>query len=399
MAAHRQKAAPNEGILHRGRLARLAIWSALGGAALALSLAACGGSTDVGNLDAIDVVDAEADAGLTTADDAAAPVEDGSSGDAADARPNECEDDGGTITCGKGECVRTVPACVGGRIQTCTPKEPSAETCDGLDNDCDGEIDEDVAELTCGVGTCKTTVPGCLPGGVTNTCTPGAPGPKTCGLDNDCDGVMDETGPMMMPGTPVSVRGFNVDAIAEMKPAATTTSSSLDLTAHVLYTQTYAAVAGIAGGLPNSGTILANGRQYQLAPFDKSNMLKLGAGQEGTLSLVTPASFASVSILGFATEGSTGVSVTLEYSDGSKDLSTASLRDWYNGTPSIIYGFGRVSRTDDAEPSFNNPKMYAIDVNLSCAARTKVLKSISFKNLSLNPAPNVVIVAVSAGQP
>ena len=50
--------------------------------------------------------------------------------------------DGGTTTCGVGECFRTVTRCVGGVLQPCVPGAPASEVCNGADDDCDGAIDE-----------------------------------------------------------------------------------------------------------------------------------------------------------------------------------------------------------------------------------------------------------------
>ena len=71
------------------------------------------------------------------------------------------------------------------------------EVCDGQDNDCDGQVDEDLAQAPCNVtneyGTCKGTA----------ACVDGAPGPcsaktpaaETCnGLDDNCNGQADEAG-------------------------------------------------------------------------------------------------------------------------------------------------------------------------------------------------------------
>src|SRR5262249_7433239 len=66
------------------------------------------------------------------------------------------------------------------------------ERCDGLDNDCDGASDEGLAQPnTCGLGICERTVILCVDG-TPNACVPGPPSPETCnGIDDNCDGVID----------------------------------------------------------------------------------------------------------------------------------------------------------------------------------------------------------------
>ena len=51
----------------------------------------------------------------------------------------ECQP-GDTETCGVGACEVTVE-CQDGTMPPCTPGEPQAETCNGLDDDCDGQVD------------------------------------------------------------------------------------------------------------------------------------------------------------------------------------------------------------------------------------------------------------------
>jgi hypothetical protein len=80
---------------------------------------------------------------------------------------------------------------------------PSAvEICDGIDNNCNVQVDEGIASIptTCGVGACASTgVQQCTNGKMADTCTPGNPltegpvGDPTCsdGLDNDCNGLTD----------------------------------------------------------------------------------------------------------------------------------------------------------------------------------------------------------------
>ncbi len=44
--------------------------------------------------------------------------------------------------------------------------DSSSETCNGIDDDRDGEIDEGIADLQCGIGACTNVVPGCVNGAV-----------------------------------------------------------------------------------------------------------------------------------------------------------------------------------------------------------------------------------------
>lgn len=65
---------------------------------------------------------------------------------------------------------------------------PSAEICDGLDNDCNGLVDgiRQTCSTACGSGAARCEL------GIWSACTAPKPQAEICdGLDNDCDGIID----------------------------------------------------------------------------------------------------------------------------------------------------------------------------------------------------------------
>ncbi len=119
--------------------------------------------------------------------------------DPCDGVDNDCDmevdEDFAAEMCGVGACAAT-SSCEGGVETACEPGVPAENdaTCDGTDDDCDDSIDEDYEAVACGAGACAAT--SVCEDGVETECAPldiAAPNDDTCdGADEDCDGEVDE---------------------------------------------------------------------------------------------------------------------------------------------------------------------------------------------------------------
>ena len=99
-----------------------------------------------------------------------------------------------TVSNSFGTCVGT-ESCSAGNWVGCNAKTPTEETCNNIDDDCDGLTDEDLSEQACSItnsyGTCTGTQT-CRAGAWVD-CTAKTPAEETCNnIDDDCDGLTDE---------------------------------------------------------------------------------------------------------------------------------------------------------------------------------------------------------------
>ncbi len=123
--------------------------------------------------------------------------------EACDGLDNDCDgqidegNPGGDASCEvlfeRGPCKAGKMQCISGRLQCVSVTRPQQEVCDGADNDCDGVADDGFGQLGCGKGECTRFVASCE-NARAQTCTPGTPIAEVPGdfKDNDCDGLVDD---------------------------------------------------------------------------------------------------------------------------------------------------------------------------------------------------------------
>ncbi|MDX1445229.1 T9SS type A sorting domain-containing protein [Lishizhenia sp.] len=188
---------------------------------------------------------------------------------------------------------------------------------------------------------------------------------------------------------PIASTGYNEDIVAETSPALTTTSLSMDGSSFVFYSQAYGTAAGSTKGLPDNLSVANGGYSYQLQSYTGNNALYLTnpsqtSGQTDTLELTTPSNYASISVLCLSTEGAGIMDAQVIFSDGTTESTTGyAVNDWFNGSNYIMTNIDRVSRTSDIIGNvFNNPRIYNVDIPISCVNESKNVSKIVFTNQS-----------------
>ena len=118
----------------------------------------------------------------------------GSEPSCSDGATQDCYTDN-PVTIGVGSCVEGTQTCNDGTWSSCAGEvTPTAEICNNVDDDCNGEVD-DAGLVSCGDGACQVFVAACE-NGQDASCVPLSPATnETCGdgIDNDCNNMVDDT--------------------------------------------------------------------------------------------------------------------------------------------------------------------------------------------------------------
>ena len=132
-----------------------------------------------------------------------------SSPETCDGLDNDCNgaadngNPGGGASCGTGKlgvCSAGTTACTAGQIACNQTTQSSAEACDGLDNDCNGVVDNGNpgGGASCGtgkLGVCSAGTTACTAGAIACNQTTQSSAETCDGLDNDCNGAVDNGNP------------------------------------------------------------------------------------------------------------------------------------------------------------------------------------------------------------
>ena len=196
---------------------------------------------------------------------------------------------------------------------------------------------------------------------------------------------------------PITVTGFNQDVVANGSgsPAASTTQA-VDNNADVLYVKGYQCSPNSALGLPINGSFTSsanNSINYQFANYDANNALYLTSSSINTLNLAQPKQFVDLSFLAFSTEGSSTMTIKLNFTDGSfSGAYPFIVYDWYNGSSPAISSIGRINNGSGCLTDvfgLGAPYMYDHLIHLVGSDQQKLVQSITITNTNGTPAGNV----------
>ncbi len=190
--------------------------------------------------------------------------------------------------------------------------------------------------------------------------------------------------------TPVAVTGWNRDVVVEQAaagPPFTAYASEVSPGEGSAFYQT--GLPTYAWGMPPSGQFISfvgDHTLFTFQPYTNKNALVLSSETgltNGTLTLVTPATYASLAVLAHSCNGTAQTAgLRLNFSDGTTASTTYFTPDWMNGSSGVAwFGPGHLNLTNGIDSDgLENPRFYQTTINVAAllGGTNKPLSSITF---------------------
>lgn len=207
---------------------------------------------------------------------------------------------------------------------------------------------------------------------------------------------------------PIAVRGFNADVVANGSgAAAASTTHPVDrdrpAARYCFLTADFVNASGQApiSWLPLNGlipSVSTAGLDFQLAPYDQPNSLRIDSIGRGTLHFPAPRPATLLYLLACSGNGASTVDVTVTFTDStSQGFANQLVDDWFGGANYAIQGVSRVSReTDNIQDNTQEPRLYQLPLVLTPANQVKPIAYIRFDKQLQAAVLNVMAVTVAA---
>ncbi|WP_165836351.1 T9SS type A sorting domain-containing protein [Taibaiella soli] len=206
--------------------------------------------------------------------------------------------------------------------------------------------------------------------------------------------------------TPITLTGFNGDAIANgIGAASTSTTVDIDGGNYTFIAQDYQTTANDptptyylpTGGAVNS--LLTSGLGFQLAGYSGNNVLRLDgattATTTATLTFATAQTAGDLYVLCTSGSGTSTATFTVNFTNNTSQTFTGiDVDDWYNGTASVA-GIGRINTTNNVpEGNSSDPRLYEVKLSLNSSNYANQISSITVSKTSTG-GEVLVVLAVS----